>query len=318
MRSVEQVENIEGKTAVVRVDFNVSIRNGRVQDDFRIKKSLPTIQLLLQKGAKVVLITHLGADGSADLAPVIAHFWEISGLEDYKDKIVFFENVRKFPGEEKNDPAFAKELASLGDVYVNEAFSVSHRTHASIVGIAEYLPSYAGLQFIKEVEVLSRSFNPPKPFFLILGGAKFETKLPIVERLLPSTDFVFIGGGMAKAALETAFAKDPKIFFSTPDATAIDANTETLARIKEKVDASQFILWNGPLGNYENGHTEGTLGLAKILAESGKEVVVGGGDTLTVTEGSDLLQKFSFVSVGGGAMLEFLSNGTLPGIKALQ
>ena len=136
--------------------------------------------------------------------------------------------------------------------------------------------------------------------------------------MIKSFLFVFIGGGMAKAALETAFAKDPKIFFSTPDATAIDANTETLARIKEKVDASQFILWNGPLGNYENGHTEGTLGLAKILAESGKEVVVGGGDTLTVTEGSDLLQKFSFVSVGGGAMLEFLSNGTLPGIKALQ
>lgn len=165
---------------------------------------------------------------------------------------------------------------------------------------------------------LSKSFNPPKPFFLILGGTKFETKLPLVEKLLPLTDFVFIGGGMAKAASMIPLAGDPKIFFSVGDIAAIDANSETLALIKEKVDGSKFILWNGPVGNYEKGYTEGTFGLAKILAESGKEVIVGGGDTLAAIEKLGIVDKFSFVSTGGGAMLDFLAYGTLPGIKALK
>jgi len=174
-----------------------------------------------------------------------------------------------------------------------------------------------GFQCEREVKELSKSFNPPRPFFLILGGVKFETKLPLVEKLLPSTDFVFIGGGMAAAASKTPLASDLKIFFCVGDITAIDANPETLMLIKEKVDASKFILWNGPLGNYENGYTEGTLGLAKILAESGKEVIVGGGDTRAAIEKLGIMDKFSFVSTGGGATLDFLARGTLPGLKAL-
>ncbi len=315
MRSVEQIGDLAGKTAVVRVDFNVLVQDGRIKDEIRIKKALPTLGFLLDKGANLFLITHLGKDGSADLAPVIERFWELSGFD--KNRIKFFENVRKFPGEMANDEAFAKELSSMGDVYVNEAFSVSHREHASVVGIADYLPSYAGFEFIKEVEELSRSFHPPRPSFLILGGAKFETKLPIVEKLLPNTDYVFIGGGMASAVSNTSLNGNPKLFFCTPNPSAIDANSETLELIKDKIDSAKFILWNGPLGDYENGHMAGTLELAKMLAGSGKEVVVGGGDTLAAIEDSGLVDKFSFVSIGGGAMLHFLAHGTMPGIKAL-
>lgn len=308
MRSIEQIENLKDKKVLVRVDWNVRIENGQVVDEFRIKKSLPTLEFLKSHGAQLIIATHL--------EPVTQ---SIEPLKKYlPDGAELLENLRLNPGEETNDEEFAKFLAAKADIYVNEAFSVSHRQHTSIVGVPKFLPSYAGLQLEQEVRELSKSFNPPKPFFLILGGVKFETKLPLIEKLLSLTDFVFIGGGMAKAASLTPLVNNPKIFFCTPDSIAIDANSETLALIKEKIDVSKFILWNGPLGDYEHGHTEGTLSLAKILALSGKEVIVGGGDTLTAIEKLEIADKFSFVSTGGGAMLEFLASGTLPGIKALE
>jgi len=307
MRSIEQIENLEGKRVLVRVDWNVRIQDGQVLDEFRIKKSLPTLEFLKSRGAKLIIAVHLEPINTS-LEPLKKYLPEGAEL---------LENLRLSPGEEANDEEFAKSLAAKADIYVNEAFSVSHRRHASIVGVPRFLPSYIGFQFEREVKELSKSFNPPRPFFLILGGVKFETKLPLVEKLLPSTDFVFIGGGMAAAASKTPLASDLKIFFCVGDITAIDANPETLMLIKEKVDASKFILWNGPLGNYENGYTEGTLGLAKILAESGKEVIVGGGDTLAAIEKLGIMDKFSFVSTGGGATLDFLARGTLPGLKAL-
>lgn len=308
MKSIKDIKNLKGKKVFVRVDWNVRIENGQVLDEFRIKKSLSTLEFLKSRGAKLIIAVHL--------EPITA------SMEPFKkylpDGAELLENLRLNPGEETNDEEFAKFLAAKADIYVNEAFSVSHRQHASIVGVPKFLPSYAGLQFEKEVKELSKSFNPPKPFFLILGGIKFETKLPLIEKLLPRADFVFIGGGIAKAISFTPLISNPKIFFCAPDSVAIDANSETLALIKEKVDISKFILWNGPLGNYENGYTEGTLALAKILAESGKEVIVGGGDTLAAIEKLKVVDKFSFISTGGGAMLDFLANGTLPGIKALQ
>ncbi|MEX2028993.1 MAG: phosphoglycerate kinase [Candidatus Paceibacterota bacterium] len=308
MRSIEQIENLEGKRVLVRVDWNVPIQNGQVLDEFRIKKSLPTLEFLKSRGAKIIIAIHLEPIDTS-LEPFKKYLPEGAEL---------LENLRLSPGEKANDEEFARYLAAKADIYVNEAFSASHRRHASIVGVPRFLPSYAGLQFEREVQELSKSFNPPRPAFLILGGIKFETKLPLVEKLLPAMDFVFIGGGMAKAVSNTSFANDPKIIFSVGDTAALDANPETLALIKEKVDASKFILWNGPLGNYENGYTEGTLSLAKILAESGKEVIVGGGDTLAMIEKLDIIDQFSFVSTGGGAALDFLANGTLPGIKALE
>ncbi len=308
MRSIEQIENLKDQRVFVRVDWNVRIENGQVVDEFRIKNSLPTLEFLKSRGAKIIIATHL--------EPIAQ---SMEPLKKYlPDGAELLENLRLNPGEEANDEEFAKFLAAKADIYVNEAFSASHRQHASIVGVPKFLPSYVGFQFEREVKELSKSFNPSKPFFLILGGIKFETKLPLIEKLLPLIDFVFIGGGMAKATNLTPLINNPKIFFCTPDSAAIDANPETLALIKEKVDISEFILWNGPLGNYEKGYTEGTLALAKILALSGKEVIVGGGDTLTAIEKLKIEDKFSFVSTGGGAMLDFLANGTLPGIQALK
>lgn len=307
-KSIKELENLEGKRILVRVDWNVPIDGGRVVDDYRIKQSMPTLNYLLERGAKLVIATHLEPT-STSMEPFKQYLPE--GVE-------LLPNLRLNPGEEANDEGFAKSLAEKADIYVNEAFSVSHRKHASLVGVPRFLPSYAGLQFSAEVEALSKAFNPPKPFFLILGGAKFETKLPLVEKFLPSTDFIYIGGGMGNAASSLPLASDPKIFFTVGDIAAIDANPETILLLKEKVELSKFILWNGPLGNYESGYKEGTLELAKILAESGKEVMVGGGDTLAAIKELGLEDKFTFVSTAGGAMLDFLSAGTLPGIEALS
>ena len=315
MRSIKQIKDLKSKTVVLRVDFNVPIKNGEVEDDFRIRKALPTIKFLLKKGAKIILITHLGEDGSASLEPVIRRFWEISKLE--KDKIEFFENVRKFPEEEKNDPVFAKKLSKMGDIYVNDAFSVSHREHASIIGIPKYLPSYMGLLFENEFKNLSVAFRPKHPFLLILGGVKFETKLGVLDKFLNIADKIFIGGALVVKALKIPVARNPKIIFPVGDPTALDANAETLEILKKEVKKAKLILWNGPLGNYENGFTKGTIELAKIISQSKAFSIIGGGDTVAVAKKVGL-KKFSFVSTAGGAILEFLSNGTLPGIKALE
>lgn len=308
MRSIEELENLSGKKVLVRVDWNEPVLNGDISNDFRIRKSLPTIELLLARGAKVLLATHLEPkETSFD----VFKKYVPSGVE-------LLPNLRLNPGEEANSTDFAKSLAAKADIYVNEAFSVSHRSHASIVGVPEFLPAYAGLQFVREVTMLSKSFNPPRPFLLILGGIKFETKLPIVQKFLPLLDFIFIGGGMAKAASRALFGGNPKVFFTVGDIAALDINVETLVLLKDKIKASKFILWNGPVGNYENGYTWGTLELAKTLAQNGKEIIIGGGDTLSAIRELNLENEFTFVSTGGGAMLDFLANGTLPGIKALR
>lgn len=307
MRTVSELNDISGKRVLVRVDWNVPLENGEARDDFRIRKSLPTLNYLTEKGAKLVVATHIEPTDAS-----------LEALKKYlPEGAELLPNLRLNPGEEGNSEEFAKELAEKADIYVNEAFSVSHRKHASIVGVPKLLPSYAGFQFAKEVGELSKAFNPKKPFFLIFGGAKFETKLPILEKLLPNTDFVFIGGAMAEAALKSPMGSDPKLFYTVSDPSALDADAETLEIIRQKASESNFILWNGPVGFYEKGYKEGTLGVAKILAESGKETIVGGGDTLAAIKELGIEDKFTFVSTAGGAMLDFLASGTLPGIEAL-
>ena len=195
MRSIKQLKNFKNKTVLVRVDFNVPIKNGKVLDDFRIRQALPTINFLIKKGAKIILITHLGTDGSESLTPVISHFFKISKCS--KEQVSFFENVRKFPAEMKNDLNFTKKLAKLGDIYVNEAFSVSHREHASIVNLPKLLASYAGLQMEAEIKNLKKVMNNSKhPFLFILGGAKFSTKMPLIKKYLKLADHIFIGGAL--------------------------------------------------------------------------------------------------------------------------
>ncbi len=339
MRSLKQIKNIKGKTVLLRVDFNVPIKNGKVLDDFRIRAALPTINFLLKKGAKLILITHLGKDGKESLSPVTKRFFAISKID--KSKVSFFDNVRKFPGEIKNDLSFAKKLANMGDIYVNDAFSVSHRAHASIVLLPKLLPSYAGFQLEEEVKNLSHAFkNPKHPFLFILGGAKFSTKMPLIKKYLKLADNVFIGGALANDFLKAkgydvgkslvdntnyGIAKilnNKKLILPTDfvikNKAIIDIGGKSVKNLATLVKKSKLILWNGPLGKYEDGGAEATKKILKIVASSKAESIVGGGDTVALISKMKMEKKFSFVSTGGGATLDFLANGTLPGIKALN
>jgi phosphoglycerate kinase len=341
MRSIKQIKNLKGKTVLLRVDFNVPIKGGKVEDDFRIIKALPTINFLIKKGAKIILITHLGKDGTASLQPVIKRFFAISKIAP--GKVTFFENIRKFPGEMKNDPALAKKLSALGDIYVNDAFSVSHREHTSVVALPKYLPSYAGFQLEEEVENLSHAFKKTKhPFLFILGGAKFSTKMPLLKKYLKLADYVFVGGALANDFLKAKgydvgkslvgedsygireLLKNKKLIlpvdFVKKDGAIIDIGKNSIKDLESYIKKAKFILWNGPLGRYEDGGAEATKKILKLVAGSKAETIIGGGDTVALISkmnppaGGE--KKFSFVSTGGGATLDFLANGTLPGIKA--
>ncbi|MEI8174442.1 MAG: phosphoglycerate kinase [bacterium] len=354
MRSIKQIGDIKGKTVIVRVDFNVPIKDGQVKDDFRIKASLSTINLLLKKGAvKIVLITHLGKDGTESLQPVIKCFFEISKIDS--SKVEFFDNIRKFSGEEGNDLNFAKDLAKMGDIYVNDAFSVSHREHASIVSLPRLMLSFAGLQLEAEIRNLSYAFkNPKHPFLFILGGAKFSTKMPLIKKYLKLADQVFIGGALANDFIKAkgyevgkslvddtnygieALLKNKKLILPVDvlvksinelvnknineirkDEIIIDIGNQSVVNLGLLIKKYKFILWNGPLGKYEDGGAESTKKILKLVSQSKAKSIIGGGDTVSIISTMKMEDKFSFVSTGGGATLDFLANGTLPGIKAL-
>ncbi|OGI64356.1 phosphoglycerate kinase [Candidatus Nomurabacteria bacterium RIFCSPLOWO2_01_FULL_41_21] len=355
MKSIRSLKNLKGKRVIVRVDFNVPIKGGKVEDDFKIKKTLPTINFLLKKGVKkIVLITHLGRDGSASLEPVIKRFFNISKIS--KEKVEFFKNIRKFSGEEKNDLVFAKKLAGLGDIYVNDAFPVSHRAHASVVGIPKYLPSYAGLQLEEEIKNLSLVFKKTKhPFLFILGGAKFSTKMPLIQKYLKIADFIFIGGALANDFLKAGgyevgksltdgkdygikkivnnkkiilpvdvVVKKGKKFLNKKvdevkgDEIILDVGKNSVKILNEYVKKSKLILWNGPLGKYEASGSKATKEVLKAVAKSKAVSIIGGGDTVSLISLLKMEKKFTFVSTGGGATLDFLAKGTLPALKALQ
>jgi len=305
MKKIDEAGDLKGKRVLLRVDWNTPLSGGVVADDFRIKATRPTLEKLISSGAKVIIATHF--EGNVEpLRPFVPE-----GVE-------LLPNLRDNPGEEGNSPEFAKELAVKADIFVNEAFSVSHRAHASIVGVPKLLPSYAGSRFVEEFENLSKVFSPTHPFLLLLGGAKIETKLPLVEKFSSIADDIFIGGAMAKRAFEMNLGYNPKVFFPTGDLSALDANDETIEILKEKIGRAGFIVWNGPLGKYEDGYVEHTHKLALAVAASEAHTIVGGGDTLAVIKDLDLFDKYSFVSTAGGAMLDFLAKGTLPGIVALD
>jgi 3-phosphoglycerate kinase len=354
MRSIKEIENLEGKRVLLRVDFNVPLENGTILDDFRIKKAIPTIEYLLTKGAFVTILAHLGKDGSASLDPIIERFFELSKFP--KEKIKFYPNIRKFPGEEANDPEFAKDLAKEGDIYVNDAFSVSHREHASVVGVSKLLPHYAGFQLEEEVRHLSTAIkNPEHPFLFILGGAKFSTKVPLIEKYLELADNVFIGGALANNFLKTKgyevgqsltdesspeferILKNPKLIIPadvvvltgdklvSKDLTEIknedvivDIGEKTVTLLGTYIEKSKLILWNGPLGKYEVGGEKGTKKILELVANSQAKSILGGGDTAALVTQMGLEDKFTFVSTGGGATLDFLAKGTLSGIDALN
>jgi phosphoglycerate kinase len=351
MRSIKQIKNLKGKRVLVRVDFNVPIKNGKILDDFRIKAALPTINFLLKKGAKPILLSHHSQKGQS-LLPVQKYLAKIFPPQ----KVLLLENLRFSSGEEKNDPAFAKKLASLGDLYVNDAFPVSHRAHASIVSIPKHLPSYAGFQLEEEVQNLSKAIkNPKHPFLFILGGAKFSTKMPLIKKYLKLADYIFIGGALLNDFLKAKgyevgkslvdgsgygikeLLKNKKLILSEDvlvqsgkkfinkkvtevkkNEIIIDIGRSSVEKIRPYIKKSKLILWNGPLGKYEGGGAGATKKILKLVAASSAESIIGGGDTVVLISKMKMDKKFSFISTGGGATLDFLANGTLPGIKALE
>jgi len=373
MKSIKDLKDLSGKKVVLRVDFNVPIKNGVVLDDFRIKKSIPTISFLQKKGAKIVIIAHLGEEGKESLLPIATKlkkyikgvdFISTSIFSDETEKkvnmmkkgeVVLLENLRREIGEKKNSPSFARALSRYGEIYVNDAFSVSHREHASIVGITKYLPGYAGLQFIAEIENLSKVFTPTHPFLFILGGAKFDTKIPLIKKFQRQADNIFIGGAIANdffkargyevgvslvgdsnfqipallkaknliLPIDVEVTKNSKNRFTKPsevlpDECIVDIGPESVQVLKDLINKASFILWNGPLGKYETGYSGATEEILKIISKSKAKSVIGGGDTTALISKLKIEDKLGFVSTGGGATLDFLSKGTLPGIRVLK
>ncbi|MHB8913583.1 MAG: phosphoglycerate kinase, partial [Minisyncoccota bacterium] len=355
MRTVRDIPVLQNIPVLLRTAMNVPIENGRVMNDYRLRRDLPTIRFLSERGARVVLISHIGEEGTATLAPVaealgkllphVSFFPETIGpraraavrnlLPGY---ILVLENLRRDRGERMNDPSFARELAALADVFVQDSFDTCHRAHASIVGVPKLLPSYAGLLLEEEVRELTKARTPKSPSLAVIGGAKFGTKETVLTALLKTYDHVFVGGALADDFLKASGKDIGKSLVSIEDNAAavkkllanpklvipvdsviehdaiLDQGAGTNALLDSLAQKSKTILWNGPLGKYENGFTAGTDAFARSVAASGAHSVIGGGDTIAAIEDLGLLSKFSFVSTGGGAMLDFLTDGTLPGI----
>ncbi|HEY0980355.1 MAG TPA: phosphoglycerate kinase [Candidatus Paceibacterota bacterium] len=377
MTPLQKIPSIKNKRVLIRVDFNVPLKNGKVADTRRIEAAYGSIDAVLKKGGTPLLLAHVG-DGEGSLRPVatvLSKRYNIVFIDNDladsrthdivakvpKGTVILFENIRRYEGEEKNDKSFAKVLASYGDAYVNDAFSVSHRKHASIVGVPKFLPSYAGFTLQAEVKALSVVVEKPKhPFLFILGGAKFSTKIPLLKRFAESADNVVIGGAIlnnfyksagfpvGKSVVEEGYDKaikpllgNPKLLLPidvivargtkkvtlTPDEVEADdiiadIGPQSTALIAKKIEKAKLVVWNGPTGWYEKGFTKGTVSLAQAIVESKATAVIGGGDTGAALEkilsSNTALSKRVFVSTGGGAALDYLSNGTLPGIDALK
>ena len=379
--------NLNGKKVILRVDFNVPIADGKIADMKRIDAALPTIKYILDNGASIILLSHLGrikteedkkskslkivADKLKEMLPnKITFINETRSKEITKaakslkpSEILFLENTRfedlNKKAESSNNPTLAKYWASLGDVFVNDAFATAHRAHASTVGIANYVKESAlGFLMEEEVKELSKLLKGFKrPFISIIGGAKVSDKLKVLEKLFTIADKVLIGGGMAytfkkalgkeigtsifeqdriedvkkylslyKDKITREFANNPAVFTSSKndnipaDYMGLDIGPETIRLFSREIANAKTIFWNGPLGVTEfSEYEKGTKAIAIAIADN-KDVfsVVGGGDSVTAINKLGYQDKFSFISTGGGASIEFIQNGTLPGIDAIQ
>ena len=392
MKYIKNLENLNKKIVLLRLDLNVPLRNGEILDQTRIDKILPILSFLIKKKSKILVVSHIGrpkgkVDKDLSLKPICENLEKklnkrISLIQDdildlkkenlfinSNEQIIFLENIRFYDEEEKNDCNFSKNLSRLADIFVNDAFSCSHRAHASISKITEFLPSYAGIQLEKEINALTKiTTEIKKPISCIIGGSKISTKVGIIKNLIPKFDNIIIVGGMANNILnykghpigksikeinieilveeifKTAKNYSCKILYPEDvvvgksmsgngeikllnnvknDDFILDIGPKTINKIKDIIENSKTILWNGPAGYFENpSFALGSIEIAKKIVEKNKNdgffSVAGGGDTIAVINQINALKNFNFVSTAGGAFLEFLEGKELPGIKALK
>ena len=392
MKYIKNLENLNKKIVLLRLDLNVPLKNGEILDQTRIDKILPILSFLIEKKSKILVVSHIGrpkgkVDKDLSLKPICENLEKklnkrISLIQDdildlkkenlfinSNEQIIFLENIRFYDEEEKNDCNFSKNLSRLADIFVNDAFSCSHRAHASISKITEFLPSYAGIQLEKEINALTKiTTEIKKPISCIIGGSKISTKVGIIKNLIPKFDNIIIVGGMANNILnykghpigksiteinieilveeifKTAKNYSCKILYPEDvvvgksmsgsgeikllnnvknDDFILDIGPKTINKIKDIIENSKTILWNGPAGYFENpSFALGSIEIAKKIVEKNKNdgffSVAGGGDTIAVINQINALKNFNFVSTAGGAFLEFLEGKELPGIKALK
>jgi phosphoglycerate kinase len=378
--------DVAGKRVLVREDLNVPMSKGQIADDSRIRAAVPTLLHLAQRGAKVIVMSHLGRpkdkEPELSLRPIAASLSrllnrQVQFAEDcvgepaeeavrklQNGDVLLLENVRFHPEDEDNDPDFARRLSSLGDLYVNDAFAASHRAHASVVGVAAYLPAFAGELMEAELDALHQALdNPRRPLVAVVGGAKVSTKVGVLRNLLKKVDALLIGGAMANtffkargyptgdglvedtaldAAREVAEAGGEKLMLPVDvvcarrmeagqplrimDASAVEAGwmaldigPKSVALFSQRLHGAGAVVWNGPLGVAEiPDFRDGTKAIGEAIASSGAYTLVGGGDTVAAVESLGLTGRFSHVSTGGGATLEYLEGKELPGIAILK
>ena len=390
-KTVRDVE-LNGVRVLCRCDFNVPMKDGEITDDFRIVAALPTIQYLIENKARVILMSHMGKPKGEpkpelSLVPVARRLEELLGqkvkftacptvIDDdvramadnlQPGEVMLLENTRYRAEETKSEEPFTGELASLGELFVNDAFGTAHRDHSSTAGIARYLPTVSGFLIEKEVKFLGDALeSPERPLLAILGGAKVETKIPVMENLLGKVDQILIGGGMSytffkaqgyeigKSLLDAdsieftkeilAKAKDAGVEILLPvdtvctddfeannvvevhdsdkipaDMMGMDIGPKTIALFQDAIAKAKTIVWNGPMGVFENPKFEaGTKAIAQALADSDATTIIGGGDSAAAVEQFGLKDKMTHVSTGGGASMEFLEGRELPGIACIE
>ncbi len=358
MKTFQEAGDLNGRKVLLRTDFDVPVLNQeyggqayKIQEKFRIEKQKELIDHLLNQGAKVLMVAHISSTPSfknilSGLEEILGHKIEFFGnIENANpEKLGLLENIRSFPGEELNDELLAKKLASGRDLYINNAFAVCHRNHASVSAITKLLPSFAGPIIEKEVCELQKVIDAPvEGKLIIMGGAKTSTKIPVIKNFMTKADVILLGGVIANDALvlrgynvrssvvdanfrelfEGIDINSEKIVmpedFAVGEDKILDIGKQTIGAYKDFIAKAKLIIWNGPLGQFEiPTFAIGTKAIAKAIVESVAYKIIGGGDTIAAVDQAGLISSFDFVSTGGGAMLDFLAGKEMPGLKALE